>query len=388
MKIDITDPGIHVIGELLSNGGYQSRLVGGAVRDMLIGMHPKDMDLATDALPEVVMELAARQGYRVIPTGLQHGTVTIVYDDIGYEVTTLRKDVDTDGRHATVEYVTDFAEDAARRDFTINAMSASVDGEVYDYFDGLKDLKEGRVRFVGDAHQRIEEDYLRILRFFRFRARFGGEETELDLKAIKDNSHGLSGISVERVWSEISKILQYSNGTDQLKLMADLGIAQVIGLPIDEDNIGIARDAKEFGASASAMLGILAGNEDYAESLATRWKLSNAEIKDAVMASQIIAISEYDPHYWMTQAVNGLDPAVACPILSAIGAHAASKALAGEIPVFPLKGRDLVGLVDKGPPMGAVLRDANSKWIDSGFKLTKEELIADIVNVGPAVGRL
>jgi hypothetical protein len=140
MKIDIADPGIHVIGELLSSGGYQSRLVGGAVRDMLMGMKPKDMDLATDALPEIVMELASRQGYRVIPTGLQHGTVTIVYDDIGYEVTTLRKDVDTDGRHATVEYVTDFAEDAARRDFTINAMSASVDGEVYDYFGGLKDL--------------------------------------------------------------------------------------------------------------------------------------------------------------------------------------------------------------------------------------------------------
>lgn len=388
MKISITDRGIHAIGHLLSAGGFQSRLVGGAVRDMVVGMQPKDMDLATDALPEVVMELAERKGYRVIPTGLQHGTVTLMYEDVGYEVTTLRKDVETDGRHATVEYVTDFAEDAARRDFTFNAMSASLDGQVHDYFGGLKDLNEGRVRFVGNARERIEEDYLRILRFFRFRARFGGEETEHDLQAIKDTAHGLSGISVERVWSEISKVLQHSNGTKQLRPMASLGVAQVIGLPIDEEHIGIASDAREFGARPSVMLGILSGHESYAEELGTRWKLSNAELKDAVAAAQVLAAAECDPHYWLTQAVNGLDPAVACPILSALGAHAAAKALAGDIPVFPLKGRDLVGVVDKGPGMGAALNEAKVKWIDSGFTLSKEELITEIMNGGPAARRL
>lgn len=386
MKIHIADSGIHVIGELLASGGYQTRLVGGAVRDMVMGINPKDMDLATDALPEVVMDMASRQGFRVIPTGLQHGTVTVVYDDIGYEITTLRKDVETDGRHATVEYVTDFAEDAARRDFTFNAMSASLDGEVHDYFGGVKDLTEGRVRFVGNARERIEEDYLRILRFFRFRARFGGEETEDDLQAIKDTAYGLSGISVERVWSEISKVLQHSNGTKQLHSMANLGVAQVIGLPIDDDNIGIAADAREFGARPSVMLGILAGNESYAEELGTRWKLSNAELKDAICATRVLATSDCDPHYWLTEAVNGLDPSVACPILSALGALAAAKALSGDIPVFPLKGRDLVDVVDKGPGMGAALRDAHARWIDSHFTLSKDELITGIVDCRPSVG--
>lgn len=378
MKLSITDRGIHSIGELLGAGGYQARLVGGAVRDMVLGIEPKDMDLATDALPETVMDLAERAGHRVIPTGLQHGTVTIMHDDVGYEVTTLRRDVETDGRHATVEYVTSFEVDASRRDFTFNAMSASLDGQVHDYFGGLKDLSEGRVRFVGNARERIEEDYLRILRFFRFRARFGGQEAEEDLEAIQQTAGGLAGISVERVWSEMSKILAHPNAADQLRMMSELDISSVIGLRYDEEMVPVAIDVQLHGARPAVVLGVLSGDEGRVKDLVEGWKLSNAEQQDAIAAARVVSTNRYDDHYWMTEVVNGLDKTVAIPVLLAFRASEAALAISGQIPTFPLMGRDLIGLVEKGPAMGAALKDARQRWIDSKFKLTKDDLLEDI----------
>ena len=186
----------------------EARVVGGAVRDTLLGHEVTEVDLATPRTPEQVTQALHVAGIRAVPTGLEHGTVTAVVDGRGFEVTTLRRDLETDGRHAVVAFTDDWREDAARRDFTINAMSMTRDGAVFDYFGGIADVRAGIVRFVGDPATRIAEDYLRILRFFRFFARYAsGPADAAALAAIRTGVPGLAGLSVERVWSELARIL-------------------------------------------------------------------------------------------------------------------------------------------------------------------------------------
>ena len=207
-KQQIPEP-VKKLDSVLSRFSVDSlvRVAGGAVRDLLAGVEPKDWDLATPLHPEEVIKSAEEAGFKVLPTGLQHGTVTVMVDGEPLEVTTLRVDVETDGRHADVEFTTDWKEDAARRDLTVNAMFLTMDGEVVDFFGGQQDLEDGRVRFVGNARERMAEDFLRILRFFRFHGRVGsGKFDEKDLLAIHDSTHGLAGISGERIWMEMQKI--------------------------------------------------------------------------------------------------------------------------------------------------------------------------------------
>ena len=193
---------------LLSDGGEETRVVGGAVRNALLGEPHGDIDLATTAVPDEVMQRAAAAGFKPVPTGIEHGTVTVVIDSKPYEVTTLREDVETFGRHANVRFGRDWKKDAERRDFTMNALSASSDGVVHDHVGGIADLKVRRVRFIGDAATRIAEDHLRILRFFRFHARYGiGEPDRTALDACIAGRGGLDGLSRERVWAELRKLL-------------------------------------------------------------------------------------------------------------------------------------------------------------------------------------
>lgn len=205
--------------------GYQIRVVGGAVRDALQKLPCKDIDLCTDADPNEMMELAEKFSLHVVPTGLQHGTVTFVINGEPFEVTTLRVDVETDGRHAQVEYTRSFTKDAFRRDLTINAMSMDMNGNVYDYFCGREDLRKNRVRFVGEARDRVREDYLRVLRWFRFAARmkqfpeYRTIESELRLFGEADTLNGLANISGERIWSELKKILVAPNGRKAIEYM-------------------------------------------------------------------------------------------------------------------------------------------------------------------------
>ena len=192
----------------LSMGAGEVRVVGGAVRNALLGHPIADIDLATILLPDEVMKRARLSGLGVHPTGIDHGTVTIVSDNVPFEVTTLRRDVETDGRRAVVEFSTDWREDAGRRDFTINAFYATPEGEIFDYFDGLADLEAGRVRFIGDPHARIREDYLRILRFFRFNAQYGrGEIEPQGLAACVALKDGLGRLSAERIGNEMLKLI-------------------------------------------------------------------------------------------------------------------------------------------------------------------------------------
>ena len=208
--------------------GFDIRLVGGAVRDILVGVEPKDMDFCTDANPDEQREIYTAHGYRFVETGLQHGTITVVIDHVGYEITSLRTETDHDGRHATVAYTRDWMEDLSRRDFTFNAMAMTFDGEVIDPFGGRDDLQNQMVRFVGDADARVKEDYLRILRWFRFQARFGkpGRIDPAAWQAILDNYKGLKQISRERVWSELKKIVVHPRGSALFAVMHEIGMGE------------------------------------------------------------------------------------------------------------------------------------------------------------------
>ena len=202
------------------------RYVGGAVRDTLLGLPVSDVDIATALLPHEVMDRLEASGIKAIPTGIEHGTVTAAVDGKNYEITTLRRDVATDGRRATVAFATDWQEDAARRDFTINALYADPkSGEIFDYFDGRNDLEARKLRFIGDANQRIAEDFLRILRYFRFLARYGGGQLDADaLEACANGAHGLTALSRERIAQEVTRILGLKDPVASIELMITNGI--------------------------------------------------------------------------------------------------------------------------------------------------------------------
>lgn len=379
MRIEIPDTAVAGICGLLGREGHAARLVGGAVRDLARGEIPKDMDIATDALPEQVMAIARTQGLRVVETGLKHGTVTVMVDRRPYEVTTLRKDVETDGRHARVEYVSDFKVDAARRDFTMNAMSASPDGQVFDYFRGLDDLKSGIVRFVGNADDRIAEDYLRILRFFRFRARFGAPGVEGDIAAVARGKHGLARISPERIWSEVSRIAVLPGGMGEIQAMHASGVSEAIGFNIDPLMLLNAGRVAIFGGRPGTVVGTLCRGSSAAERLAEAWKLSNAEAEDAAVAAAVVQDAEQSPGYWIGLVADGIAPDRIAPVLMATGRLEAGMALKGSIPSFPLRGKDLLEAgFEPGPSVGEALAAARAEWKASDFKATREDLLASL----------
>lgn len=219
---------------------FEIRLCGGAVRDILLGKTPTDLDFATTATPDEMVEMLEKENIRLVNKGgLKHGTVTSHVDGVNFEVTTLRIDVVTNGRHADVEFTKDWKLDAGRRDLTVNSMFLGMDGTVYDYFDGYEDLKKRKIRFVGDAKQRITEDYLRILRYFRFYGRLASAPDLHDqyiLEAIREEGNGLKQISGERIWSELSKILEGTFAPELVKTILNLGLGSHIGIP-EQPNI-------------------------------------------------------------------------------------------------------------------------------------------------------
>ena len=235
-----TPDGLAELKQKFTQEGYELFYVGGCVRDTLMGITPKDIDLTTSATPDEAISLYQRHGFKYFETGLKHGTLTVVIDSVPYEITTYRIDADTDGRHATVEYTRDLRSDLLRRDLTMNAIAMGFDGEIVDPFGGVKDIETNQVRFVGDANERIREDYLRILRWFRFYGRFGAGKSAPHVSAydaIVDNAHGLAKISVERIWSEVSKIISGPNGIQIMDMLSEMGVAEVIGLPSSGSNL-------------------------------------------------------------------------------------------------------------------------------------------------------
>jgi poly(A) polymerase len=397
----LRDPPVRRVLGLLNSDGEEARVVGGAARNALIGVALSDVDVATTALPQEVMRRAVAAGIKAVPTGFEHGTVTLVIEGIPFEVTTLREDVETFGRKATVAFGRDWRIDAERRDFTINALSITPDGIVHDYVGGLDDLAARRVRFIGDPARRIAEDYLRILRFFRFQASYSNGVPDRDgLHACIVARDGLATLSRERVCAELMKLLAAPHAVATLTVMAEAGFADRVlgGVPrvASFADMVEAEAAMALAPSPIRRLGALGVfiAED-AERLRERLRLSNAEYQ------RLEAMAD---HWW--QVSPSADEAPTRALLYRLGpAHfvdrvllAWSRAGAGaddpswrtlaalpdrwEAPQFPLRAADLMsrGLA-KGPGLGAALAAAEQAWIAAGFPADPEALssIADRV---------
>jgi poly(A) polymerase/tRNA nucleotidyltransferase (CCA-adding enzyme) len=345
----------------------EARVVGGAVRDALAGCAVADVDFASPLAPEEVMARAKAAGLKPVPTGIAHGTITVVARGRGFEVTTLRRDVETDGRHAVVAFTDDWREDAARRDFTINAMSMDRAGTVYDYFGGREDLAAGRVRFVGAAAARVQEDYLRILRFFRFYARYakGAPDAEA-VAAIVAHKDGLATLSVERVWSEIKLILKAADPRGALALMRETGVLEMVLPGADEARLGalVAR-----GAPVEPLLRVAALVSEDVGCFAVRLKLSGEEREWLAAWRRPATLSAADDDAALRRAL-AREPAevlVGRTWLSDGGAELRERLRAMDRPVFPLRGRDLVALgVAPGPELGAALHAVEEWWLAGG----------------------
>lgn len=362
----------------------QARVVGGAVRDALAGKPIADVDLATPLAPEAVMDALRRAGIRVVPVGLTHGTVTAVIGGRGIEITTLRRDVTTDGRHATVAFTDDWREDAARRDFTINAMSMTQDGAVHDYFGGVADLRAGILRFVGDPAQRIAEDYLRVLRYFRFFARYAAVPPDAAVRAaLRGGIAGLARLSAERVWSELLRILDAPDPTAAIALMAELGILAAV-MPEGADPARLSR-LVAAGAPADPLLRLAALLTGDAETLAERLRLSGAERQRLLALRNAPSARPQDDDDALRRRLADHDRAALIGRTWLDGtAEAAWAALRARLaalpmPVFPLEGREVVALgVPSGPRVGTLLRAVREWWLAGGCVAGKEECRSEL----------
>ena len=373
--------------ETLAREGGDARVVGGSVRNALIGAPITDIDIATPLLPAAVMERAARAGLSVHPTGIEHGTVTIVSDGHPFEVTTLRRDVETDGRRAVVAFSSDWREDAARRDFTMNALYANASGEVFDYFGGIEDLAARRVRFIGDAHERIREDYLRILRFFRFNAQIGqGPPDAQGLAACVALKDGLARLSSERIGVEMMKLLAAPRAGEVVAVMAQCSIlTRVLGRDTYPDRLSrliAIEQACGLAPDPIARLAVLALESSAGAShLATHLRLSNAEADALGAAAQ--RHSAYEPRTpeaearrWLYKtgrdnflrgALNSWASSAASPADEA-RKERAFLAQRWAIPAMPVRGADVLALgVKAGPGVGEILRAFEEWWMEAGF---------------------
>ncbi len=394
----LTRPETQAVLAALKAAGHEGRIVGGAVRNALMGKAVADIDIATPATPEQVMQAAATARLHVIPTGLKHGTVTVVSHHVPHEVTTLRRDVATDGRHATVAYTQDWAADAARRDFTINALYCDAGGTVHDPLGGYPDLVARRVRFIGSADARIAEDYLRILRFFRFHAEYSAGALDAEgLAACARGRDGLARLSAERVRAEFLKLILAPGALAALEAMAAHGLLALVlgGAPrlADFARLIAIETTLTVPPEPIRRLGCLAlhGDTD-AVRLAELLRLSNDE--RALLESLV------SPNAGRLHAALGHD-ATAKPLLYRMGARAWHDAVLVQwawsgapptddgwqrlstlpqrwpAPVFPLKGGDLLALgLSPGPRVGALLRQLEEQWISNGFEDDRDRLLA------------
>ena len=373
----LDDPALGAVLDALP----RARLVGGCVRDALAGRPVADVDLATPDSPALVVDALARAGLKSAPTGLQHGTVTAISDHRGFEVTTLRRDVATDGRHAAVEWVDDWREDAARRDFTINAMSMTRDGAVYDYFGGAEHLRAGCVRFVGDPAARIAEDYLRILRFFRFQARYGAQAPEPHtLTALRNGVPGLAILSPERVWSELKRILLAPDPAASVRLMAELGVLAAI-LPEAADPDALER-LIAAGAPADVMLRLAALAPAASLALADRLRFSSSEraaLADFAGPAPDMSLDGIDLRRALADTAGEILSARSWLAYGADGEVLRARIAAMPRPCFRLGGRDALALgLPPGPAVGELMRQVREWWLDGGCVATPAETRAEL----------
>jgi poly(A) polymerase/tRNA nucleotidyltransferase (CCA-adding enzyme) len=360
----LADPALGAVLAVLP----RARLVGGCVRDTLLDLPVADIDLATPDLPESVMAALRDGGLRAVPTGIGHGTVTAVSQGRAFEITTLRRDVATDGRRAVVAFTEDWREDAARRDFTINAMSLTRDGRLADYFGGEDDLRAGRLRFVGDPAARLAEDRLRALRYFRFFGRYASQAPDAaTAAALRAAAADLRLLSSERVWSELKRILATPDPTPGLRLMRELGVLGAV-LPEAGDPAPL-QGLVAAGAPAEPMLRLVALLAPGAASPAARLRLSNAEAEglDALRRGPAIPMAADDAALLPLLADEPATVLIGRAWLA--GAPDTVRARLGALPrpVFPLTGADaLAAGIGEGPGVGAALAAVRRWWKDQG----------------------
>lgn len=398
------DESLQTILSVLGRDGEEARIVGGAVRNHLLGEPIGDVDIATTCLPEETVRRAEAAGLKTVPTGIEHGTVIIVAAHHGFEATTLREDVETDGRRAKVRFGRDWEADARRRDFTVNALYCEADGTIVDLIGGLDDIPSKTIRFIGEPEERIREDYLRILRFFRFFAWYGaGRPDSHGLLACARLKDGLDGLSMERVWTEMRRLLAAPDPSRAILWMRQTGVLSRV-LPESEkwgtDALpGLIAAEKAFGWRADPMLrlaSMIPHRAAEAEAVATRWKMANADrdrltewaaapearpdlsegafakllyrskaeaVSDRVRLALALARSKADANPSWLETVAGY-------------ARLARFSESWKKPAFPLAGADLKAAGMKpGPEMGRVLRDLEDRWVESGFRLDRQALL-------------
>lgn len=416
----LAEPGLQSICAALASENHKSRIVGGAVRDTLLGVMPDvaetvtDIDLATDAKPNQVMAILAKAGFRVLPTGIAHGTVTALTDTNSYEITTLRTDVETDGRHARVAFTQDWSADAQRRDFTINALYSDPDGTLFDPVGGLDDLKAKRLRFIGHAAARIEEDYLRILRLFRFSARlpeFSIPET--DLIACTRGRHGLRQLSRERIRAEVLKMLTARGAPQAVDGLIARGLwAEVFAVVPSPallkrfchglNSTSVSRRAKAPPIDpVPALAALCVGSQENVRTLQQALKLTNAETaRLSLLAAQRHDLRRFT---WTAETAVPLryhhdhdDFAAMVRLAHAISNDATDDDIAvllnwsahWQKPVFPLTGRDALNAgIAAGPSLGHVLSELETTWLESGFTLSKTELCTRLKDIAAGLAR-
>ncbi len=398
-------PALERIFALLNADGGEVRVVGGAVRNALMGLPVGDVDMATTLTPDVVVARAKAAGIKAVPTGIEHGTVTLVIDGEGFEITTLRRDVETNGRHAQVAFGTDWQADAERRDLTINALYADHSGAVIDLIGGLVDIETGTVRFIGDAATRIAEDYLRILRFFRFFAHYGSGRPDADgLRASARAKDKLQTLSAERVWSEIKKLLSATDPSRALLWMRQSGVLAEV-LPETEkwgiDAIhGLVATEQALNWTPVPLLrlaAIVPPDVERLAALASRLRLSKAE---AAFLNHWASAPAADPDMKETaldrllyrQGVDGVKARLKLALASARADLSAGETAMQKVarlstllaraekfqkPNFPLSGADVMAAgIAAGPKVGEVLKSLEDKWIEVNFSLDRSALTA------------
>ncbi|MHA7819061.1 MAG: CCA tRNA nucleotidyltransferase [Erythrobacter sp.] len=352
-------------------GADNIRWVGGAVRDTLLGSQVADVDCATTHTPDRVIDLCREAGIRTVPTGIDHGTITAILEDGPVEVTTLRRDVATDGRRATIAFASEWRDDAARRDFTINALYAHPDSlEIDDYFGGLGDLAARRVRFIGEARERIAEDHLRILRYYRFQARFGAELDQQAEDACSELSATLKGLSRERVADELLKLLALPDPGETVERMWNRAVLRVI---LPETNLHlvealralIAREKRQGFAPdpVRRLASLLPPSPDVAEIVAARLRLSKAQRARLISAAERLGEDAQVPH----ALAYSLTVPFAIDRLLLLGEDARPLAT-WKPPTFPLKGGAIVARgVAAGPEVARILQAVERRWVEEGF---------------------
>jgi len=374
--LDVPDD-LKAIDDAYKAAGHDQWLVGGYVRDHVMGVKAKDLDLATTATPDQQVAICEAAGFRWFGTGMKHGTLTVLAGGEPREITTLRTDVACDGRHAEVAWSRDIVHDLARRDLTVNAIAMTISGDVVDPFDGVRDCLERRIRFVGDAAIRIREDHLRIMRWFRFLGRFGEgvDFAPSDLDAIRAGASQLAAISVERIWSEMSRIITGPQTYGVVQHMGQFEVLDAIGVP--QGDLDRLSAASRNSSDPALIMAAWQGAE--APAILERWKASRAEIDAATYAATRMGM-RYELEMARTDLVDGADRASILSILRTMDkGHLARHLEDWEIPSMPVQGRDLIAAGMKpGVDVGRRLAAMRTAWIESDFTLTGEELIGRV----------